>query len=102
MSEIGTSLPQESAPAAPEAGGQPIGDVILSMTDIVKSYRMGEEDQVVLKGIDLDVRQGEFVAILGPSQRASWPACAAARSASSSSPSSCSSGRMRWRMWSFR
>jgi len=46
---------------------QHAGEVILSMRGIIKKYRMGDEDQVVLKGIDLDVRQGEFVAVLGPS-----------------------------------
>ena len=46
---------------------QPSGEVILSMRGIVKKYRMGDEDQVVLKGIDLDVHKGEFVAVLGPS-----------------------------------
>ena len=28
---------------------------------------MGEEDQLVLKGIDLDIYEGEFISILGPS-----------------------------------
>lgn len=40
---------------------------ILSMRDIVKTYRMGEEDQTVLKGINLSVFSGEFIAVLGPS-----------------------------------
>lgn len=40
---------------------------ILSMKNIVKSYKMGEEDQIVLKGIDLKVYEGEFISILGPS-----------------------------------
>ena len=40
---------------------------ILSMKGIYKEYRMGEETSVVLKGIDLDVHKGEFLAILGPS-----------------------------------
>ena len=44
-----------------------MNDVILSMRGIVKQYRMGEEVQTVLRGIDLDVSQGEFVAVLGPS-----------------------------------
>ena len=42
-------------------------DVILSMRQIVKQYPMGDEVQTVLRGIDLDVKQGEFVAVLGPS-----------------------------------
>lgn len=40
---------------------------ILSMTGIVKTYQMGEDESVVLKGIDLTVREGEFLAVLGPS-----------------------------------
>ncbi len=42
-------------------------DVILSMRQIVKQYPMGDEIQTVLKGIDMDVMKGEFVAVLGPS-----------------------------------
>ena len=34
---------------------------------VKKSYRIGEEDVEVLKGIDLQIDQGEFVAIMGPS-----------------------------------
>ena len=44
-----------------------MSETILSMRGIVKQYRMGDEIQTVLRGIDLDVHQGEFVAVLGPS-----------------------------------
>ena len=44
-----------------------MSNVILSMRRITKQYQMGEETQTVLRGIDLDVKQGEFVAVLGPS-----------------------------------
>lgn len=40
---------------------------ILSMKNIVKSYQLGEEENLVLKGINLNVSEGEFLAILGPS-----------------------------------
>ena len=43
------------------------GEVILSMKDIYKKYKMGDEEQTVLKGVELDVTRDEFVAILGPS-----------------------------------
>lgn len=40
---------------------------ILKMHNIVKEYHMGDETSVVLKGIDLTVNEGEFIAVLGPS-----------------------------------
>ncbi len=44
-----------------------LGEVILRMEGITKEYQMGEEVSVVLKGINLEVRRGEFLAVLGPS-----------------------------------
>jgi lipoprotein-releasing system ATP-binding protein len=41
--------------------------VILRATGIKKTFRMGESDVTVLKGADLSVRSGEFVAIEGRS-----------------------------------
>jgi len=38
-----------------------------SMRGIVKQYQMGEEVQTILKGIDLDLNEGEFLSVLGPS-----------------------------------
>lgn len=40
---------------------------IVRMKNIVKSYPMGGEDQIILKGIDFHVNEGEFISILGPS-----------------------------------
>ncbi|MCD7730042.1 MAG: ABC transporter ATP-binding protein [Oscillospiraceae bacterium] len=40
---------------------------MLRMTDIKKSYVMGDSVSLVLKGIDLTVNEGEFLAVLGPS-----------------------------------
>jgi len=41
--------------------------VILSARNICKSYRLGQSKQAVLRGVDLEIRQGEFVAIMGAS-----------------------------------
>jgi ABC-type lipoprotein export system ATPase subunit len=40
---------------------------ILKAEGVYKSYRMGEAEVRVLKGVDLNVRKGEFVAIVGAS-----------------------------------
>ncbi|HWQ79289.1 MAG TPA: ABC transporter ATP-binding protein [Anaerovoracaceae bacterium] len=40
---------------------------ILNMKEIVKEYQMGDEISTVLKGINLSVKSGEFLAVLGPS-----------------------------------
>lgn len=42
-------------------------EAIVSMKGIVKQYQVGGEVSTVLKGIDLTVEKGEFLAILGPS-----------------------------------
>jgi len=44
-----------------------MAEEILSMKNIIKSYYLGEEEQVILKGINLNINRGEFVSILGPS-----------------------------------
>ncbi|MBU2574483.1 MAG: ABC transporter permease [Elusimicrobia bacterium] len=40
---------------------------MIEIKGIKKVYRMGGEDLEVLKGVDLSVKEGEFVAIMGPS-----------------------------------
>jgi len=40
---------------------------ILNMKNIVKTYLMGEEEQMVLKNVNFTLNEGEFVSILGPS-----------------------------------
>ncbi len=40
---------------------------IISCRNLSKVYRMGEQEVRALDGVDLDIREGEFVAIMGPS-----------------------------------
>lgn len=39
----------------------------IQMSKITKVYKMGHNELEVLKGVDLNIMEGEFVAILGPS-----------------------------------
>ncbi len=45
------------------SGQQPL----IQLTGVGKSYHEGDAEHIVLHGIDLDIRRGEFVALLGPS-----------------------------------
>ena len=40
---------------------------MISLEGIYKDYRQGKNEVKVLKGIDLQVLEGEYVAIMGPS-----------------------------------
>jgi putative ABC transport system ATP-binding protein len=40
---------------------------IVTMKGVAKAYRRGKQRVDVLRGIDLDVEQGEFLALMGPS-----------------------------------
>jgi ABC-type lipoprotein export system ATPase subunit len=42
-------------------------DFLLKAEGLYKSYRMGTAEVRVLKGVDLAVRKGEFVAVVGAS-----------------------------------
>lgn len=52
--------PRESSSAAPEAS-------VLSARELTKTYRMGEVDVHALRGVDLDLFEGELVVLLGAS-----------------------------------
>ena len=41
--------------------------MILEMHDICKDYPMGKSVNHILKHIDLEVEEGEYLAIMGPS-----------------------------------
>ncbi|NLX04467.1 MAG: ABC transporter ATP-binding protein [Phycisphaerae bacterium] len=42
-------------------------EIIVSARRVTKFYRQGSQDAYVLKDVDLEVRRGEFIAIMGPS-----------------------------------
>src|SRR6188474_2978120 len=41
--------------------------VLVRVQDVTKTFRRGSEDIHVLSGLTLDVKQGEFLALMGPS-----------------------------------
>lgn len=42
-------------------------DPIVQIRDVVKTFRVGDLDVTILKGISLDVKRGEFLSVVGPS-----------------------------------
>ena len=40
---------------------------LIELKDIQKTYRIGDSEYPVLKGIDLKIESGEFIALMGPS-----------------------------------
>jgi len=42
-------------------------DPIVQIRDVVKTFRVGDLDVTILKGISLDVKKGEFLSVVGPS-----------------------------------
>ena len=50
-----------------EINNSPSDDVLIKLQDIYKIYHMGDSEVHALDGISLDIRRGEFVAIVGQS-----------------------------------
>jgi putative ABC transport system ATP-binding protein len=42
-------------------------EALIQLRDVVKVYQMGRREFVALKGVTLDIYDGEFVSIVGPS-----------------------------------
>lgn len=42
-------------------------NVIIKLHDVWKIYKMGKEQVAALRGLDLEVKKGEFLAVMGPS-----------------------------------
>jgi putative ABC transport system ATP-binding protein len=47
--------------------GAPRGVDLVRLNGVTRTYRRGAEDVQVLRGLDLDIPRGDFVALMGPS-----------------------------------
>ncbi|HMK09799.1 MAG TPA: ABC transporter ATP-binding protein [Anaerolineales bacterium] len=68
------SVPEETAPRVPEGSAHPAGAgangngrLVIDTQDLTKVYGMGEIEVSALVRIGLQIRPGEFVAVMGPS-----------------------------------
>jgi putative ABC transport system ATP-binding protein len=55
--------PHDHAAGAPVAVGEPL----IRLRGVTKTYGMGTASFQALRGVDLDIKAGEFVAVMGPS-----------------------------------
>ena len=46
---------------------RPPGPVVIDIENITKDYVMGEETVRALRGVSLQIRRNEYVAVMGPS-----------------------------------
>lgn len=62
-------MPAESPTTTMESYRQDLVDtgVVIRTEGLVKTYEMGAEQVHALQGVDLEIRKGEYVAIMGPS-----------------------------------
>jgi putative ABC transport system ATP-binding protein len=59
------TAPSRDAPFGTNASGQ--GAPLIRLRGVTKKYGTGQAELMALKGIDLDITAGQFVAIMGPS-----------------------------------
>ena len=45
----------------------PPGEVVIAIENVTKLYKMGEETVQALRGVSLEIRRNEYLAIMGPS-----------------------------------
>ncbi len=68
MPMVATMIQPEVKPVIQTQAPNPqTRDVMIKTNDLWKTYVMGDEEIHALRGVSFDIRQGEYVAIIGPS-----------------------------------
>ena len=62
-----TGRPQASSHRSPQGEGTPVSEPLIRLRGITKVYGQGATALQALKGVNLDIEAGDFVAIMGPS-----------------------------------
>ena len=67
---------------------RPLGPVVIDIENITKDYVMGEEVVRALRGVTLQIRRNEYIAVMGPSGsgKSTLTAIASLKAWSSKSP----------------
>ena len=60
-------MPSEALSAERTHGGPAAGVPLIAVRDLTRTYVMGTERVAALAGVTVEVRRGEFVAVMGPS-----------------------------------
>jgi hypothetical protein len=64
--------PRHEPPAPVESRPvRPVGPLVIAIEGVTKLYQMGEETIHALRGVSLEIRRNEYLAIMGPRGRAS-------------------------------
>lgn len=61
---MNTETPSSDSSSSPKAFER---DIVVRALDVRKVYRMGDVETHALRGVDLDIFRGEYMAIMGPS-----------------------------------
>ena len=61
--------PEDMSPPAPAETRtvRPVGPLVIAIEGVTKLYQMGEETIHALRGVSLEIRRNEYLAIMGPS-----------------------------------
>jgi putative ABC transport system ATP-binding protein len=61
------TAPIPPTPAAPPSAAEAANDTVVRTLGVRKVYKMGDGETHALRGVDLDIFRGEYMAIMGPS-----------------------------------